>query len=132
MEQIIKTGKKYGSRGYTLMEVMTVIAIVGILASIAIPSYRKSVIRAKESSLRHSLFVLRDVIDQYYADHGQYPDTLDDLTEKKYIRHIPEDPVTNSRDTWILILSDSDEGGIYDLHSGSKKISLYGTPYNEW
>jgi len=132
MEPIIKTGKKSGSRGYTLMEVMTVIAIVGILASIAIPSYRKSVIRAKESSLRHSLFVLRDVIDQYYADHGQYPDTLDDLTQKKYIRHIPKDPVTNSRDTWILIQSDSDEGGIYDVHSGSKKISLYGTPYNEW
>lgn len=133
MEVITKTGKKFGLRGYTLLEVMTVVAIVGILATLAVPVYQTSVIRAKESSLRKSLFVLRDVIDQYYADHGQYPDTLNDLTEKKYIRNIPEDPFTKSRDTWIFIPPESGEaGGIYDVHSGSNKISLHGTPYNEW
>ena len=133
MEPITKTGKKSRLSGFTLIEVMTVIAIIGILATLAIPTYRKSVIRAKESSLRQSLFVLRDVIDQYYADHGQYPDTLDDLAEKKYIRDIPVDPFTKSKDTWILIPPESGEsGGIYDVHSGSNKISLYGTPYNEW
>lgn len=120
-------------KGFTIIEMLTVIAIIGILASIAAPSFQRSVIRAKEASLRNSLFVLRDVIDQYYADHGEYPDTLETLTEKKYIRTVPSDPFTRSSDTWILIPPDGEElTGIYDIHSGSNKISLYGTPYNEW
>lgn len=120
-------------KGFTIIEMLTVIAIIGILAGIAAPSFQRSVIRAKEASLRNSLFVLRDVIDQYYADHGEYPDTLETLTEKKYIRAVPSDPFTRSSDTWILIPPEGDEvTGVYDVHSGSNKISLYGTPYNEW
>ena len=73
------------------------------------------------------------MIDQYYADHGQYPSTLEALVEKKYIRAVPMDPITGSKDTWILIPpDDGDMSGIFDIHSGSYKVSLYGTPYNEW
>lgn len=112
---------------------LTVIAVIGILAAIISPSFQRSAIRAKEASLRNSLFVLRDVIDQYYTDQGRYPDLLEDLIDKKYIRNIPVDPFTRSSETWILIPPEGDEvTGIYDIHSGSDKISLYGTPYNEW
>ena len=121
------------NKGYTLIEMMTVIAIISILATIAAPSFQKSIIRAKEASLRKSLFTLRDVIDQYFADHGDYPESLEILTEKKYIRAIPMDPITGSSETWILVPPEGEGlSGIYDIHSGSDKISLYGTPYNEW
>ncbi|MDA3915449.1 MAG: prepilin-type N-terminal cleavage/methylation domain-containing protein [Deltaproteobacteria bacterium] len=121
------------NRGFTIIEMMTVIAIIGILATIAAPSFQRSVIRAKEASLRNSLFVLRDVLDQYYADHGDYPESLEVLTQKKYIRNVPEDPFTRSEETWIFIPPEGEGlSGIYDIHSGSNKISLYGTPYNEW
>lgn len=130
MEHIIKIGKN--NRGFTILEMMTVIAIIGILASIAAPSFQRSVIRAKEASLRNSLFVFRDVLDQYYTDHGNYPESLELLTQKKYIRAVPKDPFTRSNKTWILIPSEEGISGIYDIHSGSDRISLYGIPYNEW
>ncbi len=121
------------NKGYTLIEMMTVIAIISILATIAVPSFQKSIVRAKEASLRNSLFILRDVIDQYYADQGNYPESLETLVEKRYIRAIPQDPFTGSNDTWILIPAQGEGlSGIYDVHSGSDRISLYGTPYNEW
>lgn len=112
---------------------MTVIAIIGILAAIAAPSFQRSVIRAKEASLRNSLFVIRDVLDQYYADHGNYPESLEVLTQKRYIRAVPKDPFTRTDETWILIAPEGEGlSGVYDIHSGSDKISLYGIPYNEW
>ena len=121
------------NKGYTLIEMLTVIAIIGILAAIAAPSFQKSIVRSREASLRNSLFVLRDVIDQYYGDFGEYPESLEILVEKKYIRQVPTDPFTKSTDTWILIAPEGDETtGIYDVHSGSHKISLYSGPYNEW
>ncbi len=123
----------HNKKGFTLIEMLTVIAIMGILASIATPSFMRSIVRSKEANLENTLFILRDVIDQYYADHGNYPDSLEILKEKKYIREVPKDSITGSNKTWILIPPE-EEGltGIYDIHSGSKKISLYGTPYNEW
>lgn len=132
-EPFTKIGKMKNNKGFTIIEMLTVIAIISILATIAAPSFQKSVIRAKEASLRNSLFVLRDVLDQYYADHGDYPDTLEVLTQKNYIRAVPKDPFTRSNDTWILIAPEGEGlSGIYDIHSGSDKISLYGMPYNEW
>ena len=121
------------NQGYTIIEMLTVVAIISILVTIAVPSFQRSIIRAKEASLRNSLFILRDVIDQYYADQGEYPQALEDLTDKKYIRSVPVDPFTRSAETWILIPPEGDEvTGIYDVHSGSNRVSLYGTPYNEW
>ncbi len=132
MEPTIKTGKM-NKKGFTIIEMMTVIAIIGILASIAAPSFQRSIVRAREASLRNSLFILRDVIDQYYADHGDYPSDLEILVEKRYIRKVPMDPFTGKTDTWILIPPEGEEiSGIYDIHSGSNKVSLYGMPYNEW
>lgn len=109
---------------------MIVLSIVAILATMAFPSYQRYVIRAREASLKNTLFVFRDVIDQYYADHGRYPAGLADLVEKRYIRAVPQDPFTRSKDTWITM--PADEGGIFDVHSGSDLVGMDGTPYNEW
>ncbi len=119
-------------KGYTLIELMIVLTIIGILVSMAQPNLQKAIIRAKETSLRRSLFVLRDMIDQYYADHGKYPDSLDTLVEEHYIRAVPEDPFTKSSSTWIIIPPEHEEGGVYDVHSGSDLVGLNGVPYNEW
>ena len=120
-------------RGYTLIEMMIVISIISILATMALPSFQKQLVRAKETNLRRSLFIMRDTIDQYFADHGRYPDSLQDLESGKYVRQIPMDPITGSPDTWITIPPEGfAEGNIYDVHSGSNKVSLDGTPYNEW
>lgn len=120
-------------KGFTLIELMIVITIIGILVSIAQPNFQKAIIRAKETSLRKSLFVLRDVFDQYYTDHGNYPETLEILVEEHYVRAIPEDPFTRSRTSWIVIPPEgSEESGVYDVHSGSDLVALNGTPYNEW
>ncbi|RLB36455.1 MAG: general secretion pathway protein GspG [Deltaproteobacteria bacterium] len=119
--------------GYTLIELMIVLTIIGILVSIAQPNFQKAVIRARETSLRRTLFVLRDVIDQYYADHGKYPDSLDNLVEEHYIRSVPKDPFTNSNTTWVVVPPEGEEEGeVYDVHSGSDLVGLNGVPYNEW
>lgn len=122
-------------KGFTLIEMMIVISIIGILATIALPNFQKSIIRAKETSLRQSLFVMRDVIDQYYGDNGKYPESLEILVENKYMREIPRDPFTRSSDTWVLIdaeVENEEEAGVYDIKSGSDRVGLNGEPYNEW
>ena len=129
MEHTTKTGRQ---KGYTLIELMVVMTIIGILATIAQPNLQRSIIRAREASLRQSLFVLRDVIDQYYADHGKYPDSLENIVEEHYIRAVPEDPFTKSSATWIIVPPDGGEGSVYDVHSGSDLIGLNNVPYNEW
>ena len=130
---ISRKSKMKDRRGYTLIEMMIVISIISILATMALPSFQKQLVRAKETNLRRSLFIMRDTIDQYFADHGRYPDSLQDLETGKYVRQIPMDPLTGSSDTWVTIPPEGfAEGNIYDVHSGSNKISLDGTPYNEW
>jgi len=109
-------------------------SIIAILATIAQPSFKQAIIKARESVLKEDLFILRDVIDQYYVDKGKYPPAMDDLVGEGYIRGIPRDPFTNSADTWQLIYNSEqeEEQGIYDVHSGSDMVAVDGTPYNEW
>lgn len=123
-------------KGFTLIELLIVMSIIAILATIAQPSFKQAIVKAREAVLKEDLFILRDVIDQYYSDKGKYPSAFDDLAKEGYIRGIPKDPFTNSTDTWQIIYSESEaedeEKGIYDVHSGSDMIALDGTPYNEW
>jgi general secretion pathway protein G len=126
------------NKGFTLIELMIVIAIIGILATLAIPTYKYANIRAKEAVLKENLFRLRDTLDQFYADRGRYPETLEELVKEGYLRKIPLDPMTKTNDTWELIYEELAEGeedkipGIFDVHSGSYDTALDGTIYNDW
>ncbi len=123
--------------GFTLIELMIVLAIMGVLITIAQPNLKKSIIRAREAVLREDLFQMRDAIDQYYADNGKYPSTLEDLINQQdrtrsYLREIPKDPFTGAAD-WITIAPEgSEEGGIFDVHSASPFLALDETAYNTW
>ena len=121
--------------GFTLIEILIVITIIGILITLAQPSYQRAVSAAREATLKENLFVLRDVIDQFYADNGKYPGSLNDLVEKAYIRRIPKDPITNSTETWVLVQATDEQGqqaGIYDVKSGSEAVSRDGTKFSDW
>ena len=121
------------ARGFTLLELMIVVAIIGILATLAEPSYRFATIKAREAALKKDLYILRDVIDQYHADQGRYPNALSDLVEKGYLRAIPVDPFTHSSQSWVEIYaSEGEDSGIFDVHSGSDVIGSDNTSYNEW
>ncbi len=130
-------GTQAGHRGFTLIELITVVAIVGILAAIAVPQYKIAIIQAKEGVLRQDLFQFRDTIDQYYIDKGKYPASLDALAEEGYLRKIPVDPITQAAD-WEPVFEEldpdrpADAPGVYDVKSASTQPSLTGTPYNEW
>ena len=123
--------------GYTLIELMIVMAIISIMMAIAIPVYQKSLTRTKESLLRNNLFTLRTVIDEYTFDKKKAPQTLQDLVNEGYLRAVPIDPITGSDQTWVTVMEDSltmvdqTQPGIWDVHSGSDKISLEGTPYSQ-
>ena len=119
--------------GFTLIELLVVMAIIALLLSIATPRYFNSVDKTKEAVLRQDLSTLRDAIDKYYGDTGHYPDSLDDLVSRKYLRKLPVDPVTDSATTWVTVPpADADQGGVYDLHSGAPGNGRDGTPYSGW
>lgn len=131
-----RTGK--GRFGFTLIELMIVMAIISIIMAIAVPMYQKSIIRSKESVLRNNLFTMRTVIDEYTYDKQKAPQTLQDLVTEGYLRAVPTDPITNSDATWQVIPEDpmsavsQNEPGIWDVRSGSDQRSLEGTPYADW
>ena len=124
--------------GFTLIELLVVISMISILAAMGIVGYRNSVQHAKEGVLRTDLFRMRDAIDQYYADKGKYPASLESLVSDGYLRKIPEDPITKSVDTWQSIPAESDpnnpsaEPGVYNVKSGAPGTGLDGTSYADW
>lgn len=122
---------EWNAKGFTLIELMIVVSIVGILATLAAPSYQSSLIKARETVLRHDLFTLRELLDQHRADQGKYPPSLDGLITAGYLRALPKDPFTNSPNSWQQIMEPT-EGGIFDVYSGSDIIGTNGTPYNQW
>ncbi len=124
--------------GFTMIELMVVMAIIITIVSIAVPAYQKSILRAKESVLKNNLFTLRTVIDEYTYDKQKAPQSLDDLVKEGYLREVPLDPITGRNDTWKTIMEEAmtsvnqTEPGIYEVKSGSDKTSLDGSPYSEW
>lgn len=125
------TGKPQTRRGFTLIELMTVLAIIALLVTIATPRYFSHLDRAREAALKQTLFVVRDALDKFQADKGHSPQSLDELVSEHYLRQRPTDPITERSDTWTVVTS-PDEGGIVDLHSGAEGVGRDGTPYAEW
>ena len=119
--------------GFTLIELLVVLGIVALLLTLAVPRYFPSIDKAKETILQDNLRNTRDVIDQFYADRGRYPDSLEQLVEKKYLRSLPIDPITESTATWILIPpEDATKGALYGIKSGAPGMDRSGKPYSEW
>jgi len=130
-------GPAANERGFTLLELLIVVALIGILTALAVPQFRHTPQRAKEAVLKEDLYILRDVIDQHFTDKGKYPSTLQDLVDSGYIRKIPVDPITGSSESWVIeeapaIDEGEEAGGVYDVHSGAPGTALDGTSYAEW
>ncbi len=127
-------------KGFTLIELIIVISLIGILVGLGIPNFKNATKRTRETVLKENLFILRKLINQYYVDKGQYPQSLQTLVDEEYLLKIPEDPITRSAETWIEIqqsltmeeLAAGTLPGIVDVQSGSEEISTEETPYNTW
>ena len=138
----------FARSGFTLLELLIVITIIGILATIAMPQLKDMPRRASEAVLKTDLRTMRDCIDQYYGDKGHYPQSLDELVKEGYLHKLPVDPITKTADKWVAIFEDDSEStadtppaeddgtgtgpGVIDVRSGSDRMSLAGTPYSEW
>src|SRR5262249_42950160 len=126
------------SRGFTLIELVVVMSLIILLATIGLTAYRSSVTRGKEAVLREDLFRMRDAIDQYYADKGKYPADLNELVAAGYMRRVPDDPMTEKNDSWQVVPAEPDptnpssEPGIYNVTSGSEALALDGSKYSDW
>jgi general secretion pathway protein G len=124
------TGRR---RGFTLIELLVVMTIIALLLAVAVPRYFHSVTRAREAVLRENLTLIRDALDKHYADTGSYPANMEALVARKYFRKVPEDPVTESATTWVLIPPEQKEqGGVFDVRSGAPGKSLSGEAYGAW
>jgi len=119
--------------GFTLIELMVVLAVIATLLAIALPRYFSSLEKSREAVLQQNLAMMRETLDKYYGDKGKYPDALDELVSSKYLRTLPVDPITESNATWIIIPPDLPEmGGVYDVRSGAKGVARNGTEYRNW
>lgn len=120
-------------RGFTLIELLVVMAIIATLLSLAVPRYYRSVKHAEEATLRQNLALLRDAIDKHYADTGRYPDKLEDLVARRYLRSVPLDPMTGASDSWVVAAPPPAEPGrVYDVKSGAVATALDGTSFDTW
>jgi len=121
------------NNGFTLIELLVVMVIIATLLTIAVPRYFHSVEKSKEAVLRQDLSLMRDAIDKYYGDNSKYPDKLEDLVKKKYLRSIPHDPLTEAATSWQLVSPPGPEqGGVFDVRSGASGSGLDGSAYSEW
>jgi len=124
------TGRR---RGFTLIELLVVMAIIAMLLTIAMPRYFGSIDRSRDVALRHDLAAMREAIDRHFADTGRYPESLEDLAAKKYLRSVAADPITDSNKTWIVVPPEHRElGGVFDVHSGAPGKARDGSAYKDW
>ena len=131
---------EFRKKGFTLIELIIVITLIGILVGLGLPQFKNATKRAREATLKENLFQMRKLINQYYVDKGQYPQSLQTLVDEEYLFRIPPDPITKSTDTWVempqvMTLEEMAAGtmpGIMDVQSGSDDISTEGTAYNTW
>lgn len=136
--QSTATGRLRSARGFTIIELMVVAAVIVTLATVAMVQYRQSVQFARESVLKDDLFKMRDAIDQYYADRNQYPPSLQELVSAGYLRGLPKDPITNSTSTWQEVPAEPDPNnpqssvGVYDVKSGADGTAIDGSRYADW
>ena len=119
--------------GFTLIELLVVMVIIATLLTSAVPRYFSSVEKSKEAVLRQDLALMREALDKYYGDNGKYPEVLEDLVSKKYLRSLPADPITGSAGTWLVIAPDKvEKGGVYDIKSGAPGNARDGSEYRVW
>jgi general secretion pathway protein G len=134
----VPSRRREAAGGFTLIELLVVLSLIALLAAMAMVQYKNSIRRSEESVLKTNLFRMRDAIDQYYADKGKYPASLDALVSDGYMRGIPDDPITKSRDTWQTVPAEPDpnspsaDPGIYDVKSGAQGTALDGSTYADW
>ncbi|HZS58223.1 MAG TPA: prepilin-type N-terminal cleavage/methylation domain-containing protein [Gemmatimonadaceae bacterium] len=127
------TELRTGRPGFTLIELLVVLAIIALLLTIALPRYFGSLDRSKETVLREDLHQMRGAIDKYYGDRGKYPENLDALVSEKYLRSVPVDPITEKKDTWVVVPpQDPQKGGMYDVKSGAPGQASDGSAFAEW
>jgi general secretion pathway protein G len=120
-------------RGFTLIELLVVMSIIAMLLALAAPRYFNSVEKSKEAMLRQTLALTREALDKYYGDNGRYPDDLEMLVSRKYLRKMPVDPVTGTSSTWVVIAPETPEkGAVFDLRSGAEGMARDGTPFKDW
>ena len=125
------TGKH--ARGFTLIEMLVVMMVIAMLLTIAVPRYLRSLERSKEAVLKQDLSAMRESIDHFYGDTGKFPETLEALVEKRYLRSIPVDPIVKSAEKWVVILAeDTEDNGVKDVHSSAEGAGRDGVPYAQW